>query len=293
LREVRTFVADGTRCAPPVREALVRLLADVGAVTGSAEFLQTIATLEVLPAPEILLEFFEDLGARAVEPLLRGAAAATRKDVENLFENLARQLVMRHPRALEDLLCSTEVTLVRLAVKYVGLMGRTELVPATLPLLRHPDTDVRQMATETLGILGSPPALAGLVEALSDAAREVRLAAAWGLGTWQHQAARPELERIITAKSFRIASLSEKIGLLDAYARIGSDAAVPLLDELLNRRTMLRTREPSEVRACAAHALGLLQSPAARQPLAAAAADRDPAVRTAVARALSRMGEPS
>jgi HEAT repeat protein len=293
LHEMRSLAANGASCKPPVCEALTRLLADVAAMTGSAEFLQTIAAMDELPAPESLLEFFEDLGSRGVEPLLRAAAGATRKDVESLFENLARQLVMRHPLALQDLLCSTEVSLARLAVKYVGLMGRTELAPATLPLLKHPDPDLRRMATEALGILGTPPALAGLAEALGDVAREVRLAAAWGLGTWQHQAALPVMKHIITAKSFRAASLSEKIGLLDAYARIAVEAAVPLLDELLNRRSLLKHREPSEVRACAAHALGLLQSPAAREPLAAAADDRDPAVRTAVARALSRMGEPS
>ena len=293
LREVRALAEDTASCEPAVRESLRKLLADVAAVTGGAEFLQLVTALDPLPSPESLQEFLDDLGPRAVEPLLRVAAGAARKEVENLFETTARQVVMHHPTALLDLLVSSDVPLVRLAVKYVGLMGRAEMAPATVPLLKHADQDLRRLATETLGILGTPPALAGLVDALADDSRDVRLAAAWGLGTWQHQAALPCLQQIITSKPFRAASLSEKIGFLDAYARIGVEAAIPLLGELLNRRSLMGHREPSEVRACAAHALGLLQSPATRAPLSAAAGDRDPAVRTAVARALSRMGEAS
>jgi len=290
---VRAFIGDEAKSTPAARDGLRKLLADAAAVTGSVEFLQSVAALDDLPSPEDLQGFLADLGPQAVEPLLRVASGTTRKEVESLFESVARQVVMRHPESLQNLLCSSETSLVRLAVKYVGWMGCGELAPATVPLLGHADEEVRLLAVETLGILGTPPALAGLVGALGDASRDVRLAAAWGLGTWQHQDALSVLRQIILARSFRESIRSEKIGLLDAYSRIGGEAAVPLLDDLLNRRSLLGHREPAEVRACSAHALGLLPNPDARKALAAAASDRDPAVRTAVARALSRTGEKS
>jgi HEAT repeat protein len=72
------------------------------------------------------------------------------------------------------------------------------------------------------------------------------------------------------------------------------DSGVALLDALLNGKGLLRHREDSEMRACAAIALGRVGTEAAVAALRKAAVERDVIVRNAVARALrgeTRVGD--
>jgi HEAT repeat protein len=61
---------------------------------------------------------------------------------------------------------------------------------------------------------------------------------------------------------------------------------VPLLDSVLNARSLFGRKEDAELRACAAMALGRVGSEAAIATLRRAAAEKDILVRNAVNRAL-------
>jgi HEAT repeat protein len=61
---------------------------------------------------------------------------------------------------------------------------------------------------------------------------------------------------------------------------------VPFLDVVLNAKGLLGGRESADMRAAAAAALGRVNSPKSRESLQKAADDKDPVVRSAVARAL-------
>jgi HEAT repeat protein len=76
------------------------------------------------------------------------------------------------------------------------------------------------------------------------------------------------------------------MALFEAFGTLCGDAGVGVLDTLLNARALLGPREPAEVRACAARALGLVGSPRALDALRRAADAKDAVVRGAVARAL-------
>ena len=81
-------------------------------------------------------------------------------------------------------------------------------------------------------------------------------------------------------------ALGEKKALTEAYGTLAGAAAVPVFDELLNARGFLGAREPADLRACAARALGAIGTPAALQALSRAGDAKDVIVRTAVSRAL-------
>jgi HEAT repeat protein len=107
--------------------------------------------------------------------------------------------------------------------------------------------------------------------------------------TWKHQAALGPLAAAIDAKEYREVDSEERMAMLDAYAQIGGASAVERISRLLLGRTLLKPRERSEVRSCAARALGLTGSPEAKALLERCAEDGDPEVKRAVQRALRRI----
>jgi len=76
------------------------------------------------------------------------------------------------------------------------------------------------------------------------------------------------------------------VAFFEAYGLVAENAAVELMDKLLNGKGFLGKREPSEVRAAAALALGKASVPSARASLERAVQEEDPVVRSAVNRAL-------
>jgi HEAT repeat protein len=80
--------------------------------------------------------------------------------------------------------------------------------------------------------------------------------------------------------------LTEKMAFFEAYSAIAGAQALKPLTSILLDRGLLRMKEPPEIRACAAVALGRLKTPEAREVLQRAADDKELVVRNAVSRAL-------
>ena len=80
--------------------------------------------------------------------------------------------------------------------------------------------------------------------------------------------------------------LSERRALFAAFGQVSGASGVDTLEAILRGRRILTRRHSSSTRACAAFALGIVNTPAARLALEKATKDRDPLVRTAAAGAL-------
>ncbi|HEU4883343.1 MAG TPA: HEAT repeat domain-containing protein, partial [Longimicrobium sp.] len=161
-----------------------------------------------------------------------------------------------------------------------------EAGPDVARLLARPEARVRVAAVEALQELRSPAASGALEAALDDEDREVRVAVARALAALRWSPARARLEAALDSKRLRDADLTERIAFFEAYGQLAGAESVGLLDRLLNGKSWLGRRESGEMRACAALGLGRVRHPAAEKALAAAAADPDPVVRSAVGRAL-------
>ncbi|HEX7238854.1 MAG TPA: hypothetical protein VF263_01200, partial [Longimicrobiaceae bacterium] len=126
--------------------------------------------------------------------------------------------------------------------------------------------------------------------ALDDGEREVRIAAARALSALRYTPARAALEAAVASKRLlREADLTERIAFFEAFGSVAGEAGVAELDRILNGKSWLGRREDPETRACAALGLSRAGLPAARKALAAASADPDPVVRSAVGRAIRGM----
>ena len=156
--------------------------------------------------------------------------------------------------------------------------------------MAHPDTAVRLALVGAAQSLGEVSTTDMLVGALSDEESDVHVAAAEALATLGHEAAAPALKELVTGKEIRQADLTEKIALFESYGVLGGAGAAEVLSELLNKKGFFGRREPSEIRASAARALGKAGLPSAQEALRVAEKDEDAVVRTAVRNALQGQG---
>ena len=225
-------------------------------------------------------------------PVLLGAAE--QEEIPGLRDTLrgaVHGIASENPEAVLALLDHADPVVTSGAVRLIGRMGMAEAAPSLVGLVTHPDTDVRLALVETAELLRDVTTTDMLIDALSDAEPDVRVAAARALVTLRVETAAPALEALVTGKEIRQADLTEKIAIFESYGSLGGAGAAEVLKELLNKKSFLGRREPSQIRASAARALGKAGLPGAQEALWAAREDADAVVRTAVRQALEGVEE--
>ena len=93
------------------------------------------------------------------------------------------------------------------------------------------------------------------------------------------------LEEAVLGKEIRSRDLTERRAFFEAYGTIAGGLGVSNLQGILFRTGFWRPVD-ADTRACAAMALGNVESPSARVALQRATKDREPVVRSAAMRAL-------
>jgi HEAT repeat protein len=232
-----------------------------------------------------LLAFFPP---RALAPLIRIAARTERPAIRSALDDCVQRLADSNRDHVVELLESPEEVVVAGALRWIGQLRIGAAANDVVRFLASEDAGIRASAVGALAALGAASAGNAIVGVLSDSEREVRVTAARALGTLRFAPARTTLEPALASRRMREADRTEKIAFFEAYGSISGADGVPVLDRMLNGRGWTGRGEPSEIRACAALGLAQIRHPAAREALTAAANDRDPVVRAAVARALRR-----
>jgi HEAT repeat protein len=106
------------------------------------------------------------------------------------------------------------------------------------------------------------------------------------LGAKRHRGAIDAIAEVVAGRKLRDADLTEKTAFFEAYALLSGAEGMKRLKALLEPKGILRRKEDPQIRACAAMALGQIDTPDARETLQRAANDKDPLVRNAAQRAL-------
>ena len=256
-------------------EELVRALQD-GTIDVPVEALGRLLRFLRAGALPVLLLAAEQEEIPALKETLRGAVYGIAEE---------------NPEAVLSLLEDRNPVVTAGAVRLVGMMGIAEAAHKLAGLMLHSDAGVRLALVEAAQLLGDVTTTDTLIGALSDAERDVRVAAARALATLGIETAAPALEALVTGKEIRQADLTEKIAIFESYGLLGGAGAADVLKELLNKKSFLGRREPSQIRASAARALGKAGLPGAQEALRAAQKDADAVVRTAVRQALEGFEE--
>ena len=286
LREAGVTAARAT----DVLEAQKQRLTQLGELMSDPKPLgQLLQALEDSPlrAPQMELdELFGILQPRALETILSWIGRSNNPQLKMLLEVAASRLASGNSAELIRLIGSDDEGVVHEAIRRAAALKSPAAVPALGKLLTVGEPQLRVAAVTALTEIGSPGAMQMLERALVDEDREVRTVAVRALGARNARAALPRIEAAIKGKELRETNLSEKMAFFEAYGLLSGDAGIPLLDGILHAKGFMGKRDDSEFRACAAMALGRINSAKATESLNRAVGEKDVIVRNAVSKAI-------
>lgn len=286
LGELVGVATGGAKLGPAALRTLRGLFDQLGRPETVGELVRIVEEAGEGVSESALGTLFSYFPPEALAPLLRAGETVSAPAAKRAVLSAAERLGGQAQEHLVKLASAEDAAVAAGAARLLGRLRVTGAGPEVARLLKRPETALRVVAVEALQEMRSPAAAGALEAALEDADREVRVAAARALGALRYVPARQTLEAAIDSKRLRESDLTERIAFFEAYGELAGEGGVAMLDRLLNGKNWLGRRETGEMRACAALGLGRIRHPAAERSLAAAAADTDPVVRSAVGRAL-------
>ena len=250
------------------------------------ELVRALEDGSIRATPAELSALLSHLRPSALGPLLRASELTHIRELQPVLRAAVHGIAERNPQAVAALLRDQDPIVLAGAARLAGRLKAAEAAPTLATLMSHSIADVRLAAVEAAVDLKASTAASALQSLLTDAERAVRIAAARGLGKLRYRPAATGFRDVVSGKEIRTADISEKIAFFESYGELAGEAALEMMDKLLNGKGFLGRKEPPEIRACAALALGKIGTDKARRSLQAAGTDDDAVVRTAVNRAL-------
>jgi HEAT repeat protein len=286
LREAGATASRATEVLEAQKQRLTQLNELMSDPKPLGQLLQALEDSPLRAPQHELDELFGILQPRALETILSWIGRSTNPQLKMLLEVAAGRLASSNSAELIRLIGSDDEAVVLEAIRRAAALKSPAAVPALGKMLTVGEPDMRLAAVTALTEIGSPGAMQMLERALIDEDREVRIVAVRALGARNARAALPRIEAAIKGKELRESNLTEKMAFFEAYGLLCGDAGVPLLDGLLNAKGFMGKKDDSEIRACAAMALGKINTAKATDSLNRAAGEKDVIVRNAVSRAI-------
>jgi HEAT repeat protein len=176
--------------------------------------------------------------------------------------------------------------LVRNIVYILGRIGKEESLPYIQKAFNDDENRVRREAIQALGLIGGPKTVGLLVKALTDDDLRIRCMAAINLGKAGKKAGLIPLLEIVQSKDFFKREPVEIKAFFNGIGMAGSNEVVPVLQELLERKSWFGRGKTDEIRMGAAHALGMIGTPDAKAILEEGQNSKDDTLRDACIQAL-------
>ncbi|HEU5170818.1 MAG TPA: HEAT repeat domain-containing protein [Gemmatimonadales bacterium] len=286
IRESRVVLSRTGDLPAEVRARLEALEAQLSQPAIVAQLVQSLDEAAGLPGDAAGGELLGELRAGALGTLIESLPRVASPKVRGLVEDTVDRLAAAHAAEVLRLLREPPAEALGAVVELCGRLGLQQAVAGLGETLGHPDPAVRLAAVQALEKIGSPGAMGQLERAVDDADRGVRLAAVRVAGARGYKGALKRIEAVVLGKAVKEMDLTEKMAFFEAYGAIAGAAALKTLSGMLLPRGLLKLREPSDLRACAAIAIGKIRTAEAREILSRAAEDKDLVVRNAVNRAL-------
>jgi len=286
IREARTTATRASEMLIGQRQRLLQLSDRLSDKEVLEQLLEALEHTPLRPPQTDLYELLGQLKPNALETILAFVGRSRNSELRALLESAASKLASAHTAELVRLISSDNQNVAFEAIRRAGAMKTSAAVSALAGTIERGSPEMRLVGVSALSEIGSPGALQVLERALTDEDQDIRVATVKVLGSRHHVAALRGIEGHIRGSAIRETALAEKIAFFEAYGVLCGDDGVPMLSDILNSRRILGAREDSELRACAAMALGKVGTDLAMAALEKALADKDPLVRNAVSRAV-------
>ena len=286
LREIGVTAERARDVTPAQRERLLALADRLSEPEALNQLLQSIDERLEAAGQQELNELFEQLRVRALGTIFQWLGKVQNARVRGQLETAASRLAAANTAELVRLIGAPERDVSLEAMRRAGAMRAAAAVPGLGRMLQQADAEVRLVAVQALSEVGSPGSLQLLERTIDDASRDVRVASARAFAARSHKPALNKLEGMIKDRKIEGADLTEKMAVFEAYGSMCGDAGIALLDGILNGKGLFGKREDTELRACAAMALGKIGSDTSTKSLHKATGDKEILVRNAVNRGL-------
>ncbi|MCZ6784874.1 MAG: HEAT repeat domain-containing protein [Proteobacteria bacterium] len=176
----------------------------------------------------------------------------------------------------------------RLAVRLAGELQSANLVPTLVDVLRGDSPELAREAARALTHVGNPTAVEALIDVLSCSDEALRELAAHCLGTvGGPRAAEALLEFLDENISAGRTALARTV--IRELAALESDAAIPKLASILERKSLFHRKDRRELKLAAIGALAVMPSGEAWRAIERATRSRDEEVATLARQALSQI----
>jgi hypothetical protein len=275
------------RLTPEQKERLGRLPDRLSAPEPLGQLLQGLDEAADLPPQDELTELFEQLRPAALGGIFAWLPKLSNPRVKTIVEQSANRLAGANTGELVKLILDRDRSVALEATRRASAVkAAAAVVPLAKVLTDSKDVSLRQAAVAALTEIGSAGALQALERSIEDPDRDVRVAAVRTLGARAYRGVFTRLDTAVKGKTLRERDLTEKMAFFEAFGAMCGDGGVPYLDEILNGKSIFGKREDAELRACAAIALGRINTKKSREVLQKAAVEKDIVVRNAVNRAM-------
>jgi len=176
--------------------------------------------------------------------------------------------------------------LVRNLMMILGMTKMAEALGGIEKGISHPEVRVRREAVRALESIPSDETKRLYLAAAGDSDVPVRMTALKALRRYRDPELYQKLKGIAALEDLRKKTFAEKKEILEALAFWGGESALPLVADLFRKRGMIEKEEITEVRAAAAHGLGIIGTPEARSLLEKETASKKRILREACLKAL-------
>lgn len=256
-----SIAAQNESLAPAQRERLRRA---IGRFTKPTDIRAMANALRVFKPDtrehQAARRLLDAIGGFAIVPLLEQLAdepdMAVRKSVIEILSGLAPHYVTEFGAHLSD----PRWYVVRNVVSILGSTKSSAVLPYIERTLHHPEARVRREAIRALSGIRDRRAEEMLVVALGDAdAQNVQLAARY-LGTAGVSLAIPALEQVARGEGRGNRDTGPRVEAIEALGRLGARQAIPTLESLAGKRSIIGAARARELRAAAESAISQIQS---------------------------------
>ena len=228
------------------------------------------------------------LPKKAIKPLLRLLGELKNSKTRRVFCDALPEI---GKNAIEDFIPFVDDRrwyLVRNIIYILGRIGKEQSLPTIQKALNHEDLRVRREAIQALGGIGGQKAIGLLVKALTDNDVRIRSIAAINLGKGGKKAGLIPLLEVVQSKDFYKREPAEINAFFSAIGMMGSNEAIPVLQQLLERKSWFGRGKADTIRMEAANAIAMIGTSEAKAILEAGKNSKDESIREACLHALKR-----
>jgi HEAT repeat protein len=212
------------------------------------------------PEYEAAQRLLNTLGVLAVRPLLEQLADEPDRAERKALVDLISKDALKYVEELSSHVSDARWYFVRNVVAILGSTRSPAILPAMDRTMRHPEPRVRRETIRTLSMVQDRMAFEMLVVALSDDdAHNVQLAARY-LGARGVRSAVPALESVARGEGRGNRENGPRVEAIEALGRMGATEALPTLQSLARKRSIIGARSAKELRTAAESAIAAIRT---------------------------------